>query len=476
MKRPIGNRVDIDMAFRKATRDDILRGPIVRTMLRIGGPAVLSSLLFTLYNLADAFWIGRLPAGTSAAVMAGIQVSWPFIWFVISFVAGFGGAAVTALVAQHIGADKPEAANLAINQLFAIGLGASVVLGVLGFAFSARFLTLLVSDAAVAAQAATYLRVIFLGLPTMIIPGLMIHAFSSTGDTVTPLLVNGSGVLLNMILDPLLVLGLAGLPQLGILGAAIATVISQGVTTLVFLILFRRGHGVLRLHVPSLRPQWPWIRRALRIGLPAGIGQSSVALGYVVMMAVIGRLDAAAVALAGYGVADRIFGTLFIVTDGLGIGLTTMVGQTLGAGLMNRARRTLNAGLKTLILVVCAEAAFLFFARHPLIALFLPGQGDVLREGARFIELFAIGMPFLSAYFAADAVYRGAGHTKPMMLVGILRLWVLRIPLSYLLAFPIGWQADGIWVGMSISNVLSGLIAAILLARTGWQRSVVEET
>jgi len=464
------------MAWRKATREDILEGPIVRTMLRVGGPAVLSSLLFTLYNLADAFWIGRLPADTSAAVMAGIQVSWPFVWFVISFVAGFGGAAVSALVAQHIGANKPQEANLAINQLFTISLVTSVVLGVAGFAFSGRFLSLLVSDAEVARQAAVYLRVIFLGLPTMIIPGLMIYAFSSTGDTITPLLVNGSGVILNMILDPLFVLGLAGLPQLGILGAAIATVISQGVTTTAFLILFRKGHGGLRLDGPSLRPQWPWIRRALRIGLPAGIGQSSVALGYVVMMAVIGRLDNAAIALAGYGVADRVFGTLFIVTDGLGIGLTTMIGQALGAGLLERARKTLRAGVKTLILIVCAEAVFLWLIRRPLIALFVPGQEDVIHEGARFIELFAIGMPFLSAYFAADAVYRGAGHTKPMMVVGILRLWVLRIPLSYLLAFPVGWQADGIWLGMSISNVLSGVIAAALLAKGGWQRSVVEDS
>jgi len=463
------------MAIRKATREEILSGPIIRTMLRVGGPAVLSSLLFTLYNLADAFWIGRLPAETSASVMAGIQVSWPFVWFVISFIAGFGGAAVSALVAQHIGAGKPEQANLAINQLFTIAVTASFVLGAFGFGFSSRFLSLLVSDASVASQAATYLRVIFMGLPTMIIPGLMVFAFSSTGDTITPLLVNGSGVILNMILDPLFVLGHAGLPQLGILGAAIATVISQGCTTIAFLVLFRRGHGGLRLHVPSLRPQWAWIRRALRIGLPAAIGQSSVALGYVVVMAVIGRLDQAAIALAGYGVADRIFGTLFIVTDGLGIGITTMIGQALGAGLRERARKTLSAGLKTLILIVCAEALFLWLARRPLIALFVPGQAEVIDVGARFIELFALGMPFLSAYFAAEAVFRGAGHTKPTMVVGILRLWVLRIPLSYLLAFPVGWQADGIWLGMSISNVVSGLIAAILLARGGWQRSVVEE-
>ena len=104
------------------------------------------------------------------------------------------------------------------------------------------------------------------------------------------------------------------------------------------------------------------------------------------------------------------------------VGLTTMIGQALGAGLPDRARKTLRAGLKTLITIVCAEAFLLWIARRPLVALFIPGQTEVIREGARLIELFAIGMPFLSAFFAADAVYRGAGHTTPMMIVALLRL------------------------------------------------------
>jgi putative MATE family efflux protein len=461
------------MALRKEMRDEILAGPIVRTMVRVGGPAVLSSLLFTLYNLADAFWIGRLPTDQSSAVMAGIQISWPFIWFVISFVAGFGGAAVSALVAQHIGAGRPDEANLAINQLFSVALVAGVVLGITGFLLSSSILGLLVNDIEVVRQAAAYLKVIFLGLPTMVIPGLFYFAFSATGDTVTPLFVNGSGVILNMILDPLLVLGLAGFPRMGILGAAVATIVSQGVATVIFLVLFQRGHSGLRLDVGALRPQRTWMRRALRIGLPAAIGQSSVAFGYVVMTAVIGQLENASIALAGYGIADRIFGMLFIVTDGLSVGLTTMLGQALGAGRLRRARETVRAGLRTLMIIVVAEAVLLWLARRPLVGLFIPGQPDVIREGARFIQLFAAGMPFLSAYFAADAVYRGAGHTVPMMIVGILRLWVLRIPLSYILAFPVGWQADGVWLGMSLSNVISGLIAAGLLAGRSWQRSVV---
>ena len=160
-------------------------------MAKIGGPAVVSSLLFTLYNLADAFWIGRLPTDHAGTVMAGIQISWPFIWFIISFVAGFGGAAVSALVAQYIGANRHAEARFAFNQLVTLAAVSGVVLGVIGVLLTPHILTLLIKESQVSYEAGLYLSVIFLGLPTMVLPGLFYHAYSATGDTVTPLLVNG---------------------------------------------------------------------------------------------------------------------------------------------------------------------------------------------------------------------------------------------------------------------------------------------
>jgi Na+-driven multidrug efflux pump len=112
--------------------------------------------------------------------------------------------------------------------------------------------------------------------------------------------------------------------------------------------------------------------------------------------------------------------------------------------------------------------------RFPLISLFMPGNPLVIREGARFLEIFAIGMPFLGAFFVAESVYRGSGHNVPPMILGIVRLWILRIPLAYGLAFVLDLGSDGIWLGMSISNVVAGLAAIGLLAHRSWLRSVVE--
>ncbi len=462
------------MKFRTPSRDEILTAPALPTMARIGGPAVVGSLIFTLYNLADAFWIGRLPPEASAAAVAGIQVSWPIVWFLISFIAGFGGAAVSALVAQYVGAGRPEEANHALNQLFVLSVVSGVILGVGGYFGSPLLLDLLIGEGAVSSAASLYIKTIFLGLPTMVLPGLFYAAFAATGDTMTPLLLSGSGTILNMALDPFLVLGWAGLPQMGILGAAYATIASQGLVMIAFLVLLRRGHGQLRLDPREMVPQRAWMAKGLRIGVPAALGQSSMAFGFVIMTALIGRLPNAEVALAGYGIGDRVLGILFIVTEGLGTGLTTMVGQALGAGAMERARELVQKGIGALIAILSVEALFLWLVRYPAVALFIPGREDVIAVGAHFIGAFALSMPFLGTFFAALAIYRGSGHNVPTMILGIVRLWVLRIPLSYVFGFTLNLGADGVWWGMSLSNVLAGAIALGFLLSKGWQRSVVE--
>ncbi|MDD5646713.1 MAG: MATE family efflux transporter [Candidatus Bipolaricaulis sp.] len=468
------------------TREEILTAHPIRMMLRIGAPAVVSSILFSLYNLTDAYWIGRLTGSDSLAAMAGIQSSWPFVWFMISLIAGFAGAAVTALVAQNIGANRPEDANHALNQLFVVGIAAGFVIGIGGSVAVQRILPSSFADPAVARQATTYLRIIFFGIHTMLLPGLASSAFSASGNTLLPVKVNIVGIGVNIVLDRILVLGWASpfsatgplgflgrieVPQLGIAGAAYATILAQGVSTLIFLALLTRGRGDLRLKRRLMRPDWRLLWKALRIGGPAGAGQSLVALGFVIMIGMIGRLPNAAAALAGYGVADRIFGLLFIATDGLGVGLTTMVGQALGAGLLDRTRILVSKGIRALLVVVLVEAVILYFARRPLVGLFLPGKADAIREGTTFIALFAASMPFLCTFFAAEAIYRGAGRNVPVLVLGLIRLWGLRIPLSWLFAVLLGLGSTGVWLGMSASNVVSG-IAAILWLRTGsWRRS-----
>lgn len=456
------------------SREEILSGPPLRTMARIGVPAAFGTLLFTLYNLANAYWVGKLPPEASGSALAGIQVSWPIVWLLIAFVIGFGGASVAALVSQYTGANRLKEANLAFNQFAALAMVTGVVLGVVGYLISPWFLRILVHDPSIADAASSYLEIIFLGLPTMILPGLFFSTLSATGDTLAAVVVNGAGALLNVGLDAVFVLGWGPVPRMGIVGAAYATVICQGLVTIAFFILFAKGRGFLRLRLEDLRPRWEWMKRGLEIGLPAGVGQTATAFGFTIMTAVIARLPNPQATLAGYGVGDRLLGLLFIATEGLSIGLTTMVGQALGAGLLDRTRELLKKGLAGLMAILAVEAVFLVTLRYTLLGFFAPGRPDVVEIGADFVQAFGLSLPFLGIFFATIAVYRAAGRNRPAMYLELARLWGLRVPLSWALAYPLHLGAGGVWWGMSASNAVSGLLAIVALTRPGWRRVVIE--
>jgi putative MATE family efflux protein len=459
----------------RVSSEEILGGPIVWTMFRLGWPAMITGILQTLYNLADAFWIGHLPPAESGAAVAAIQISWPIVWLLISFVAGFGGAAGSALISQYTGAKRADEANFACSQIFSLSLLSGLVIGIGGFFFSPYLLPLLVRAGEVTDAATLYIRVIFLGMPFLFAPYLFYFSLAAYGDTVTPMIVNGGAVLLNVALDPLLIFGIGPLPRLGILGAALATVISQGLASIVALAILFRGKKGLKLEFRYFRPQVAWVRKIMGIGLPAAVGQSGTAFGFVVLMAIIGRVANATVALAAYGIGDRIFSLLFIAVEGLGVGLTTILGQSLGADLIRRAWEVAKKGAAMMFFILVIEAALIWLARRPLMEFFIPGREDIIAEGVNFISIFVAAMPFFGVFSAVGAVFRGSGHNVPTMIMEIARLWALRVPLSYVFAFTLRMGSTGVWVGMTISNFVAALIAIGLFFTGIWKEKVIEE-
>lgn len=461
--------------MRKLSQREILEGSIVWTMVRLGWPAMIGSILQTLYNLADAFWIGHLPPAESGAAVAAIQISWPIVWLLISFVAGFGGAAGSALISQYTGAKREDEANLACGQIFSLAGLFGVLIGIGGFFLSPHLLPLLVRSSEVTTVAAVYIRVIFLGMPFMFAPFLFYFALAAYGDTVTPMIVNGGAVLLNCILDPLLIFGLGPFPKLGVLGAALATVICESLASIVAVMILFKGRRGLKLEPSYLRLKISWIKKIFKIGLPASVAQSGTAFGFVVLMAVIGRVQNATVALAAYGIGDRILGLSFIAIEGLAIGLTTILGQSLGADKVERAHAAARKGMTIMFLILVVEAAVLWLARSQIMALFIPGRQDIIAEGVNFISIFALSMPFFGVFAATGAIFRGSGHNVPTMFLELSRLWALRVPLSYIFALALGMGSTGIWIGMTISNFVGALIAIALLSTGIWKRKVIEE-
>lgn len=458
----------------KVSREDILGGPIIRTIFRLGWPVMVTTILQVLYNLADTFWLGHLPKGESGTAVAGLQISWPIVFLLISFVAGFAAAGV-ALISQYTGAGMREKADLSCGQVYSLSFIFGLFLGGLGYILSPRLLPLITYSRGVTEVAILYIQVIFLGMPFIFASFLFASVLQAYGDTITPMLVSGATVVLNVILDPLLIFGLGPLPKLGVLGAALATVICQTISSVIALYILFAGKKGVKLRLSHLKPELNWVSKIFKIGLPASIGHSGTAFGFVVLMAIIGRVSNAPIALAAYGIGDRVIHLMFICIEGLGVGLTTILGQSLGAEKIHRAEAAARRGSALMFLILVAEAVVLWVFRRPILSFFIPGRPDIIDEGSNFISIFVFGMPFFGIFQAAGAVFRGSGHNLPTMIMELTRLWVLRVPLSFLFAFVLSKGSTGVWMGMAISNIIGASMAVLLFSTGVWKEKVIEE-
>lgn len=458
--------------MKKITRKEILTGSPLKTMFLLSLPVMISQFLHTLYHLADTFWLGHLPPSDSGAAVAGLQISWPVIWFLIALSFGFGIAGI-ALISQYTGAGENDNANLVSNQLLSLSIIFGLVVSISGVIFTPYLIPLITKSVTVAKSAIIYLRLIFFGMPFIFIAFTFQSILSAKGDTVTPMYINLFTVSLNLILDPMLIFGWWRFPHLGVKGAALATIICQAISAFIALYFLIRGIKGIKISIPNLIPDLKWLSQIFKIGLPAAIGHSTTALGFVLMMGIIGRVNNAEAVIAGFGVGDKMINIIFIVVGGFGTAIVTLIGQNLGANLMTRVKEIARKSLYTITLITLFEAALVFILKIPLFHLFIPNRPDIIQEGIHFLTIFSIGIPFFGFVSAVTALFRGSGHNFQPMLIDMIRLWGLRIPFAYFLGNQFG--STGIWWGMAISNILSALIALFFYYQGDWKKQIIRE-
>jgi putative MATE family efflux protein len=456
----------------RVPEDQILEGPIVKTLLVLGWPVMVSNLLQSMYNIVDTFWLGKLGGTESTSAVAALQVSWPIVFLMIAISFGFGSAGV-ALISQYTGARNPEEADKSAGQVLTMSFVFGITIAVLGFTFSHDIINLLGIKDAIAEAAVTYLEIIFLGIPfmfTSMIFGFLMRAY---GDMTTPMKVEGITVCINIMLDPILIFGLAGFPRMGIMGAAIATIFSRSISATIALYILFSGKAGIRVRFPYLKPVKWRVSQILAIGVPASVGNSGTALGFVLLMAIIARLPDQGAVLAGYGIANRLTNLMFIAIEGLGVGVATILGQSLGADNVNRAEEVAKKGMILMFLILVGASLFLFQGREFLIQIFINNDA-VIAEGSNFIRVFVFGMAFFGIFRAVNSSFMGSGHNVPTMILELGRLWGLRIPLAIIFGFVMDWGTSGVWFGMALSNVV-GAGLALGLFKTGiWKKRVIK--
>lgn len=464
-------------------RDQILNGPIEKTLLILAGPLIVNNLVQVVYNITDTFWLGKL--GREALSAPG--VTWPIIGTLMALGMGFTTAGF-AFVGQYIGAEEYEKANRSAGALYSLMLFFSVITAIVSVLILPYALRFMKVTPTLYPHAKTYATIVFLGIPFSFTFMAFEALVRATGDTKTPVKITLLTVLINIVLDPLLIFGWGPFPELGVAGAALATVMANTTGSIIGLYLLFTGRVALRLSPSSLRPDFKFYGKLFRVGLPSSIGQSANSFGFVVLTRII--MGFGDVTYAAYVITTRLVNFLTSIARGISMAMGTMVAQNVGAGKFERAKRIAERTMLVNFTIATLAILIIGIFRVPIFKVFL-NDPKVIAESKIVLEYFLISVPFFNGIFiVVNRTFSSAGHTKKSMLLGIIRLWGLRIPLSYAfgyigsltvlgIAIPLAelfnFTSKGVFFGMGMSNFVAAVIALAWFLRGSWMKAIIEK-
>ncbi|MFB6126488.1 MAG: MATE family efflux transporter [Halolamina sp.] len=452
-------RSRLDGVFKTREEFELTEGDIARPLFYLSLPIVVTNLLQTAYNLVDTVWLGRF----STDALAAISFAFPVVFFLISLGLGLsiGGSII---VAQHTGAEERAEAEFAASQTVTFVVLASLLLGAFGYVAVDDILRLLGASGAVLAGATAYLRIISLGMAFMFAFFVFMSLMRGYGDTITPMLVMFVTVVVNLLLDPLLIFEVGPFPALGVEGAAYATVLSRALATIIGLSIMFRGNRGVEIHLSQMWPDLSFLRRLLRVGIPASVEGTGNAVAVNLLLVIVGTFPT--VVVAAYGVGVRVFSVIFLPAIAVGRGVETMSGQNIGAGETDRAATASTFAAKATFAVLAVVGAVAWLAAGDIVAVF-SDDAQVVEVGRLFIRYVAPTFGFTGVFHAYKGGFRGAGRTLTAAAVSIAMLGVIRVPVAWLGARTLGYR--GIWVAFAVSNVAGAVIGYAWYRRGGWR-------
>jgi len=316
-------------------------------------------------------------------------------------------------------------------------------------------------------MATSYLKISFVGMTFVFIFFIYQSLMRGIGEVNKPLYIVFSTVLLNLILDPLFILGWGPIPAYGVSGAALATIGTEGVAALVGFYILARGKVGIRLSIKDLKPDPKVIKLMFKLGLPASIEQSARALGFAVMSFLAASFGT--LAIASYGIGFRMFGLVVIPALGLSIATSTLVGQSLGARNIERANATAKRSIIISFAVLSVVGIVMFIFARDIVALFVPDDATVISLGSAFIRIMALAFGFLGARLIAGGVLSGSGNTFVSMVLSTASLWGIQLPLAYFLSKHTSLGQTGIWWSFPIANIAGALLGLWWLKKGTWK-------
>lgn len=450
---------------------DLINAPIKRTLLFFALPTLASSVLQSLNGSINAIWVGRLLGEEALAATTNGNI---VMFMMIAFVFGFGMAA-TILIGQALGRRNQDLARRIIGTAIGSFVPIVTLVAIGGWIFAPQLLAALGTPDIVAELALDYLRIIFIGIPPMLMATLLMMALRGSGDAMTPLWFMALISILDSGLNPIFILGLGPAPQLGIAGAGIATAIANFIGLFGLLIYIYRRDLTLRLRGAEWAYLWPdlsQLKPILSKGVPMGLQMIVVSSAALSILSLINREGVNVT--AAYGATQQLWTYVQMPAMALGAAVSAMVAQNIGAGRWDRVAAITRAGIIFNVLLTGALVVLLTLADKAALALFLGSDSPSLAIG-RHIQLLATwGYVAFGVSLVLFGAVRANGEVIKPLLILIVAMYPIRLGFAWGAYEWLG--ADAIWLSFPIGMVATMLMSIWLYRNGSWKKGSVLPT
>lgn len=440
-------------------KENLITQPPARSLFFFALPMIIGNLFQQFYNMADSIIVGNL-VGEDALAAVGASYSFTTVFIMIAIGGGIGASVLTS---QYLGAGHYREMKSSVYTFLIAFAVFSTLLAVLGFAVNPTVLRLLKTPDNILSDAVSYLQIYFVGLPFMFMYNILSANFNALGRSRIPLFLLIFSSILNIVLD----LWMVGSLKMGVAGAAVATVIAQGIAAVISLVILMRLLSTYAVEGKVQRFRSDMFVTGVKVAIPSIVQQSIVSIGMLLTQSAVNRFGSSA--LAGYSAGTRLESLCIVPMIATGNAMSTFTAQNLGAGRPERVRQGYRAAYGIIIGfgVLLIAVSQLYYA--PILSAFVEqGESAVAFEtGTAYFRFIGFFFYFLGFKAITDGILRGAGDIQVYMLANLINL-AIRVAVAQLCS-PI-WGIELIWYAVPMGWAANYLISYLWYRTGNWKR------
>ena len=416
-------------------------------------PMMVGMSLQTIYMIVDMVFVGRI----SSQALTALAFNMPVVFLGLGVTFGLGSG-ITAVVARFIGAGDKTRADRAAEHAILLGAAITVLFTFAGLRWGRSLLEMLGVPAELLPLAWDYFHIIVFGYGFLVMTVFFRCILSGEGNMRTPVAIQGSATILNIILDPILIFTF----DMGVQGAALATVVSQAAAAAVFIyLLFFRDHAYVTFDLRHFRWRPAILADIVRIGAPASFSFLIMSFGGAVFNRLL--VDYSSDAVAAYQVGSRLDHVVLLPMISLAAAIVTVVGMFVGAGRMDLVREIVRYAMTWAVGIAGVLGVLFFVFAHPMVSIFSQDEG-IRSMGVTYLRIVAFAYPFIAVSMLTGRVLQGLGFGTPVLLITTMRVVFISAPLAYVFTYWLGRPVEWVWIAMLI-GVVSTALGAL-----GWLR------